>query len=338
MIVTFEKNFNKIINEVKNQINNTQIEIFQNANMSLLKLYYNLGKIIYDNSKWGNKFVDELAIELKISFPNIKGFSVRNLKSMKKYYLVCSQNEKVQTASAQIPWSHNMLILDKIKSDNKRIWYMNETFINGWSYDVLAFQIKSDLYSRQVLGDKPNNFETTLLNPQSDLAKNMMKDPYILNLTQLKENYVETELENAMVEKIKIVLLELGNGFSFIGNQYKLEIGNKDYYIDMLFYHTKLHCYIVVELKNTEFKPEYAGKVNFYLSAIDDLLKDSNDNPSIGIILCREKDKISVEYALKDISKPIGVSSYELSEYFPSEIIKELPTEKDINLHIDIIN
>lgn len=336
MLEILEKDFKKIINEVKNQISNTQIEIFQNANMSLLKLYYNIGKIIYDNSKWGNKFIDEMARELKISFPNIKGFSVRNLKSMKKYYLICSQNEKVQTASAQIPWSHNMLILDKIKDNNKRIWYMNETAINGWSYDVLAFQIKSDLYFRQVLGDKPNNFKTTLIKPQSDLAKNIMKDPYILNLTSLKENYIEAELEIAMVEKIKIVLLELGNGFSFIGNQYKIEVGNKEYFIDLLFYHTKLHCYIVVELKNTEFKPEYAGKVNFYLSVVDDVLKAENDNPSIGIILCREKDRISVEYALKDISKPIGLSSYELSEYLPSEIIKELPSEADLNLHIDI--
>lgn len=336
MVEVAEENFKIIINEVKVQISNTQLEIFQNANMSLLKLYYNIGNIIYDNSKWGNKFIDELAIELKISFPNIKGFSVRNLKSMKKYYLICSQNEKVQTASAQIPWSHNMLILDKIKEDNKRIWYMNETAINGWSYDILGFQIKSDLYSRQVLGDKPNNFKTTLINPQSELAKNMMKDPYILNLTLLKEHYIETELEKVMVEKIKMVLLELGNGFSFIGNQYKIEVANKEYFIDLLFYHTKLHCYIVVELKNTEFKPEYAGKVNFYLSAIDDILKGENDNQSIGIILCINKDKISVEYALKDMSKPIGVSSYELSEYLPSEIIKELPTEEDLNLHIDL--
>lgn len=331
-----EKDFKKIINIVKSQINSTRLEIFQNANMSLLKLYYNIGEIICYNSKWGNKFIDEMALELKMSFPNIKGFSVRNLKNMKKYYIICSKNKKVQTASAQIPWSHNMLILDKIKDNKKRIWYMTETATNGWSYDVLGFQIKSDLYSRQVLGDKPNNFRTTLINPQSELAENMMKDPYILNLTSLKEKYIETDLEEAMVEKIKTVLLELGNGFSFIGNQYKVEAGNKEYFIDLLFYHTKLHCYIIVELKNTEFKPEYVGKVNFYLSIIDDTLKDKNDNTSIGIILCRDKDRISVEYALKDINKPIGVSSYELRDYLPSEIINELPNEEDINLHIDI--
>ena len=331
-----DKDFKKVVEEIKQQINNTQYEIFKNANMNLLKLYYNIGKTIDENSNWGNKFIDELAIELKVTFPNIKGFSVRNLKSMKKYYIECTKNEKVQTTSAQIPWSHNMLILDKIKDDIQRIWYMEQTAINGWSYDVLAFQIKSELYERQVLGDKPNNFSSSLSSPQSELAKDMMKDPYILNLTGLKQNYIETELEQKMVEKIKTVLLELGNGFSFISNQYKLEVGNKDYFIDLLFYHTKLHCYIVVELKNTEFKPEYAGKVNFYLSAVDDLIKDKQDNPSIGIILCREKDKISVEYALKDINKPIGVSSYEISKFLPNDILDSLPTEEELNLHIDI--
>ena len=213
---------------------------------------------------------------------------------------------------------------------------MNQAAINGFSYDVLAFQIKSKVYERQVLGDKPNNFTDTLVKPQSDLAKDLMKDPYILNLTTLKENYIEMELEQAMVEKIKTVLLELGNGFSFVGNQYKITVGNEDYFIDMLFYHTKLHCYIVIELKNTKFKPEYAGKINFYLSAVDDLIKSDFDNPSIGIILCREKDKISVEYALKDINKPIGVSSYEISKYMPKDILDKLPTEEEINLHINI--
>ena len=331
-----EKDFKKVILKIKSEIKNTRLEIFKEANKNLLKLYYNLGQIIYENSSWGNKFIDELAIELKVSFPSIKGFSVRNLKNMKKYYIECNKNQFVQTASAQIPWSHNVLILDKIKDDEKRIWYMKQTAINGWSYDVLALQIKSKVYERQVLGDKPNNFKDTLISPQSDLANEIMKDPYILNLTSLKENYIETELEQAMVEKIKTVLLELGNGFSFVGNQYKITVGNEDYFIDMLFYHTKLHCYIVIELKNTKFKPEYAGKINFYLSAVDDIIKSDLDNPSIGIILCREKDKFSVEYALKDINKPIGVSSYEISKYMPKDIIDKLPTEEDINLHIDI--
>ena len=335
-VIMVEAHFKETIEKIKNEISSTQYEIFRNANMSLLKLYYNIGKIIAEKSEWGNKFIDELAIELKISFPTIRGFSVRNLKSMKKYYIECSQNEFVQKSSAQIPWSHNILILEKIKDNNQRVWYMKQTFINGWSYDVLAFQIKSNLYSRQILGDKLNNFERSLNNPQSELARDMMKDPYILNLTGLKQNYIETELEQAIIDKIKTILLELGNGFSFIGNQYKLQVGNKDYLIDLLFYHTKLHCYIVAELKNTEFKPEYVGKVNFYLSAVDDLVKDDSDNPSIGLILFRDKDKFSVEYALRDMNKPIGVSSYEITKFLPNNLLNGLPTEEDINLHIDI--
>lgn len=331
-----EKDFKNIIEVIKQQISNTQYEIFKNANMNLLNLYYFIGKIIYENSRWGNKFIDKLSIEIKITFPSIKGFSIRNLKSMKKYYIECSKNKKVQISSAQIPWSHNMLILEKVIDDDKRIWYMNQTSINGWSFEVLAFQIKSQLYERQVLGDKPNNFNQLLPKSQSELARDMMKDPYILDLTGLKQNYIEKELEQRMVEKIKTVLLELGSGFSFIGNQYKIEVGNRDYFIDLLFYHTKLHCYIVVELKNTEFKPEYVGKVNFYLTAVDDLIKEETDNPSIGIILCREKDKYSVEYTLKNINKPIGVSSYEIPEYIPQNIFDSLPTEEDINLHIDL--
>ena len=323
-----DKDFLMVVDEIKKHINRTRLEIFQNANMSLLGLYYDIGKIINEQSTWGNNFINNLAVQLKLSFPESRGFSVRNLKNMKKYYQICSKDQKVQTASAQIPWSHNMLIFDKIDSDEKRIWYINETSKNGWSYDVLAFQIKTDLYERQKSNHKLNNFKNTLTPMQNDLAQDIMKDPYILNLTGLKEKYMESELEDAMVEKIKDTLLELGNGFSFVGNQYKLSIGSKDYYADLLFYHTKPHCYVVVELKNTEFKPDYIGQVNFYLSAIDDMLKATDDNPSIGIILCREKDKISVEYALRTVGHPIGVSSY--------EIAKALPTESEINLHIKV--
>ena len=267
---------------------------------------------------------------------NMKGFSVRNLKNMRKYYLVCSKNEKVQKASALIPWSHNMLIFDKIKNDNQRLWYINQTAANGWGYYELLDEIKYDTYSRQKLGNKTNNFYKTLSVTQSKVADEIMKDPYIFDITTLTKDYVEKELENAMVDKIKMTLLELGNGFSFVGNQYRLTLDNDDYFIDLLFYHIKLHCYIVIELKNTKFKPEYAGKMNFYLSAVDDILKSETDNPSIGLILCKEKNKFSVDYALKDINKPIGVSSYELTKYLPKNLMNDLPTEEDLNLHIDI--
>jgi predicted nuclease of restriction endonuclease-like (RecB) superfamily len=279
-----EEDFKEIFSNIKDEILNAQYDIFQNANARTLSMYYTIGKIINDNAKWGNKFINHLSVRLKIEFPNMKGFSITNLKYMRTYYLECQQDENLKELSAKIPWSHNILILSKIKDKEQRQWYMEQTELNGWAYDVLGFEIKSDLYTRQVLGDKPNNFKRTLKSPQSELAKAMMKDPYILDLSNLKESYIETELEKAMVERIKTVLLELGNGFSFVGNQYRLEVDGDEYFIDLLFYHTKLHCYIVVELKNTAYKPEYAGKLNFYLSAVDDLVKTEYDNPSIGII------------------------------------------------------
>lgn len=331
-----DEDFKEVFSNIKDEILNAQYDIFKGANARILSMYYTIGKIIEDNAKWGNKFVKNLSIRLKIDFPNMKGFSITNLKYMRTYYLECQKDEKLKEWSAKIPWSHNILILSKIKDKKQRQWYMEQTELNGWAYDVLGFQIKSDLYVRQVLGDKPNNFKRTLKSPQSELARDMMKDSYILDLSNLKESYIEKELENAMIERIKTVLLELGNGFSFVGNQYRIEVDGDEYFIDMLFYHTKLHCYIVVELKNTQYKPEYAGKLNFYLSAVDDLLKSESDNPSIGIILCREKKKFSVEYSLRDINKPIGVSSYEVSNILPKDIMEALPTEEDLNLHIDI--
>lgn len=336
MIEKLDNDFKQIICEIKCKIDNTKLEIFQNANMSLLNLYFYIGQTLVENSKYGNNFINNLSIELKISYPNMKGFSVRNLKNMRKYYLICSNNKKVQKASALIPWSHNILIFDKIKDDEKRIWYINQTAKNGWGYYDLLGEIKYDAYSRHKSVGKLNNFNKTLPNPQDKIAKEIMKDPYIFDITTLRKDYIEKELENAMVDKIKMTLLALGNGYSFVGNQYRITVDNEDYFIDLLFYHIKLHCYIVIELKNTKFKPEYAGKMNFYLSAVDDLLKGKNDNPSIGLILCKDKNKFSVEYALKDINKPIGVSSYELKKYLPNDILKELPTEEELNLHIDI--
>ena len=331
-----EKDFKQIVAEIKKQITATQTEIMKQANKYLLDLYFELGKIISEKSNWGNKFVDNLSAELKLDFPNIRGFSVRNLKSMKKFYEEYKDDEIMQTASAQIPWSHNNLIIEKIKDNEIRKWYIEQISLNGWSYDVLSFQIKNDIYKRQIKSDKLNNFDRTLTDPQGELASEMQKDPYILDIATLRKNYIEKELEKAIVERIKNVLIELGNGFSFVGSQYKIAVGDKDYFVDLLFYHLNLRCFIVVELKINDFKPEHAGKLNFYLSAIDDILRKEHDNPTIGLILCQEKDKFTVEYALRDIHKPIGVSSYEIAKIIPKEVLENLPTEEDINLHIDI--
>lgn len=213
-----EKDFKKIVENIKSEIYKTQTLIMSDANKRLINLYYYVGKIVYENSSWGNRFIESLSTEMKIEFPNIKGFSVRNIKNMKKFYSELSSNEKVQMASAQIPWSHNMLILDKIKDSDERLWYIEKCLENGWSVDILEVQIDTNLYSRQGNLLKSNNFKERLVSPLSDLANNMQKDPYIFNLPLLKEKYMETELENTLVERIKDTLIELGKGFSFVGN------------------------------------------------------------------------------------------------------------------------
>lgn len=331
-----EKEFKDVIKNIKTEIDNTQVLIMSDANIRLINLYFRIGKIIYENAKWGNKFIEELEKEIKLSLPNIKGFSARNLNRMKKFYIEYKDYSILPPAVAKLPWTHNVILIDKIKNKEIRFWYANEAANNNWSKVILDHQIDFDLYSRQVLVNKENNFKETLIEPHSDLANDLQNDPYIFNLPLLKEKYIETELEEAMIERIRDVLLELGNGFSFVGNQYKIEVGDKDYFIDMLFYHTKLHCYIVVELKAVPFQPEFTGKLNFYLSAVDDMIKDKSDNPTIGLLLCKGKDKISVEYSLKDINKPIGVSSYEITKFLPKNILDSLPTEEELNLHIDI--
>ena len=304
------------------------------ANSNLIMLYYRTGKVMLNNSKYGNSFIKNVATEIKIEFPNIEGFSERNLRNMKLFYSEYKDDEIWQQLVAKLPWGHNLLLIQKIKDKYIRKIYAEETIKNGWSRSVLDFQIITNYHKR--IGHSTNNFKTTLAPSESDLVNNTIKDPYIFDFITLKSKYKEKELEDHMIEKIKNVLLELGNGFTFVGNQYKITIDNKDYYLDSLFYHLKLRCYIVVDLKAKQFIPEYIGKMNFYLSAVDDILKEDNDNPSIGLILCKEKNKFTAQYALKDINKPIGVSSYELSEYIPKEILEKLPTEEELNLHIDI--
>ena len=252
---------------------------------------------------------------------------------MKLFYLEYRNDEIWQQLVAKLPWGHNLLLIQKIKNKKIRKIYAEATVSNGWSRSVLDFQIKTEYHKR--IGNSSNNFSKSLPPLNSDLVNKTIKDPYIFDFITLKQDYKEKELEKAILEKIKNVLLELGNGFTFVGNQYKITIGDNDYYLDLLFYHLKLRCYIIIELKVNEFIPEYAGKMNFYLSAIDDILKTEYDNPSIGIILVKDKDKINVEYALRNINNPIGVSSYELSEYLPKDALESLPTEEELNLHMD---
>ncbi len=331
-----DKSFQEITSNIKNAITKTQLEIMTDANKKLVNLYYNIGKTLEENSSWGNKFIDNVAMELKLSFSNLKGFSVRNLKYMKTFYNEYKDDEEFVQLVAQLPWKHNITLMQKVKDKEIRKWYMNRCLEDGWSDSILIYQIDTNLYDRQVSAIKHNNFKLTL-KQNSDLANNIMKEPYVFDLIELTDDYKEKELENKMLDRLKNILLELGSGFSFVGNQYKITIDHQDFHIDLLFYHIKLKCYIAVELKVVEFKPEFASKMGFYLTALDEEIKDENDNPSIGIILCQTKSNKIVDYTLKYINKPVGVSEYKIFEQLSKEIQNKLPTEEELNLHIDIV-
>ena len=234
MIEERDKTYNDVINDIKQDINQTQLNIMINANNSLVNLYYRIGKVLYDNSTWGNKFLDKLAFELKIAYPNQKGFSIRNLKYMKTFYNEYKADYEFVHLGAQLPWKHNISLIEKVKDQNIRKWYMERCIEEGWSKSILIYQIETNLYRRQIKNIKHNNFNLTL-KKNSDLASNMMKDPYVFDLIELTNDYKEKELENKMLERLKNVLLEFGNGFSFVGSQYKLTVENKDFYIDLLF-------------------------------------------------------------------------------------------------------
>ena len=328
--------FKNVIENIKSDIKNTRFKIIENANKELLYLYFRLGKIIDENSKYGNNFIKELSIELKLEFPNIKGLSPRNLSRMRVFYKEYKDISILPVALAKLPWTHNYTLIEKEKNREKRIWYAEKCLENGWSQTVLIHQIESNLYQRQKENIKLSNFEDKIPLIQSEMAKDMMKDPYIFELSNLKDNAIEKDIEESMLERIKNLLLEFGKGFSFVGNQYKISTNNNDYYIDLLFYHLDLRCYVVVELKNTNFKPEYIGQLNFYITAVNKTLRKECDNETIGLLLCKEKDKISVEWALEGINNPIGVSSYKIEKYISKSILEKLPTEEDINLHIDV--
>ena len=323
-----------IIETIKNEICNSQFKATVSVNRELTMLYYNIGLIINENKIWGNKFIENLARDIKLEFPNSTGYSVRNLKYMSKFALEYQDREFVQQVVAQLPWGHNVVLLDKIAGVDKRNWYIDKCVENGWSRNVLIHQIESGLYERQATAKKISNFENRLSAPQSELAIQTMKDPYIFDFIPFKEDMLERDIENALVKEITALLLELGTGFAFLGNQYRLNVGGDDFYIDLLFYNLNLRSYVVIELKTGDFKPEYAGQLNFYLSAVDGILKKDTDNPSIGLLLCKSKNNLVAEYSLKDMSKPIGISEYKITNRLPEELEKQLPSVEDIQKRI----
>ena len=323
-----------VLENIKSQIHAAQYKAILGINREQTILYWNIGKVIIKNGKYGNGFVENLARDIKLEFPNTKGYSVRNLRYMRKFAEFFNDFENLQVPLADLTWYHNQALMDKISEKEKYIWYADKTIEHGWSRDVLVHQIETKLYERQAIAEKTDNFKNHLPLPQSELARDTLKNPYVFDFVDIREQMIEREIESELVSNIAKTLLELGTGFAFMGNQYHLSVGNDDFYIDLLFYNTKLRCYVVIELKAGKFKPEYVGKLNFYLSAVDDVLKHETDNPSIGILLCKERNKLTAEYALKDINKPIGVSEYKLSDFVPVELADTLPSAEDIEKRI----
>lgn len=313
-------------------ITDARMRALQGANAEVVRMHWLVGGELNERSEWGNKYIDTLSKDIRTTFPGIKGFSARSMKYMAKFnrevsYQLCS-------SCCTIPWGHIMVLLDKTEPGARREWYIGATVENGWSRPVLVHQIESNLYERQALAGKVTNFRRTLPAPESELAQQELKDPYIFDFITTRQSMMERDIEDQMVANVTSLLLELGTGFAFMGRQYHLNVGGEDFYIDLLFYNVKLHCYIVVEFKNAEFKPEYTGKLSFYVSAIDGELRGEGDNPTIGLLLCKEKNDVVAEYSLQDINQPIGVSEYRLGDELPGDLAKYLPSPEDLQARI----
>ncbi len=335
-IITNE--YSEFISGLKADVRRSRVKAALAVNRELVLLYWRIGSGILAKQKelgWGAKVVEQISLDLRLEFPEMKGFSPRNLKYMRSFAENYPESEFVQQAAAQIPWFHNCVILDKVKDQQEREFYISKTIENGWSRNVLEMQIESGLYLRQ--GKAITNFELTLPKPQSDLAQQLLKSPYNFDFLGLTDEAHERDIEAAMMRHTRDYLLELGVGFAFVGSQYRLDVGGEEFFIDQLFYHLKLRCYFVLELKAGKFKPEYLGKLNFYLSAIDDLLRDDGDNLSVGLILCRAENKTVAEYALRDMAKPIGISSYELTRILPENLRGTLPTIEEIEAELETV-
>lgn len=328
--------YDAFLNDLKERIRTAQIRAALAVNKELILLYWQIGQDILARQRqqgWGAKVIQKLAKDLKKTFPDLKGFSRTNLLYMRAFAEAYPDEEFVQQLAGQIPWFHNCVLLDKVKDDIERQWYIQKTIENGWSRNVLVMQIETNLYQRQ--GSAITNFKQTLPQTESDLAHQILKSPYNLEFLNLHEEARERELEQALVRHMRDFLLELGVGFSFVGNQYRLEVEGDEFWLDLLFYHLKLRCFVVIELKVTEFKPEYSGQINFYVNVVDDLLRHPDDQPTIGIVLCRSKKKTVVEYALKGMNQPIGVSTYHLGDKLPEQLQESLPTVEQLEMELN---
>jgi predicted nuclease of restriction endonuclease-like (RecB) superfamily len=329
-------NYDHFLKDLKQRIRTAQVKAALAINQEMVMLYWSIGRDILQRQEsegWGTKVIDRLAQDLKAAFPDIRGFSPRNIRYMRTFALAYPDEQIVQRSAAQLPWRQTMVVLDKLKDQEQRLWYTAQSLEHGWSRDILAMQIDSDLYRRQ--GGAVTNFDRTLPSPQSDLAQQLLKDPYNFDFISLGKDAQERDLERALVAHIRDFLLELGVGFSFVGSQYPIEIDGRDFRLDLLFYHLKLRCFVVIDLKMGDFQAEFSGKMNFYVSAVDEVLRHPDDQPTIGLILCRSKSRTIAEFSLRGMSQPIGVATHLISKELPDSLKDALPTVEQLEAELN---
>jgi predicted nuclease of restriction endonuclease-like (RecB) superfamily len=334
-LISTSKGYQDLLARLKGQIQSAQVRAAVAVNQELVVLYWGIGKEILSRQEedgWGTGVIERLAKDLHSEFPDMKGLSPRNLGYMKAFAEAWPEEPILQQAVAKLPWGHNVRILDLVKPPEERLWYVQQAIQNRWSRNVLVMQIESGLFRRQ--GKAVTNFQATLPAPQSDLAQEIIKDPYNFDFLMLTTEAQERDLERGLLEHLRQFLIELGTGFAFLGSQVPLEVAGEDFRLDLLFYHVKLRCYVVIDLKMTPFKPEYAGKMNFYLAAVDDMLRHPDDKPSIGLILCKTKNRIIAEYALRNTTTPMGISEFKLLEKLPEQLKGTLPTIEEIEAEL----
>lgn len=332
------EHYANLLSDLKRRISEERLRVVLAANAAMILLYWDIGRTILEQQNregWGTKVIDRLSADLRRAFPDMKGLSPRNLKYMRAFAAAWPNREIVQEVLAQITWYNNIALLDKLKNPETRLWYAQQTIANGWSRNVLVLQIEQSLHQRQ--GKAITNFHATLPPPESDMAVQIFKDPYLFDFLGTTDPRREWEIEQTLVDHIQRFLIELGAGFSFVGKQVLLEVGDRDFYIDLLFYHLKLRCFVVIELKAVPFDPAFVGQMNLYLSAVDDLMRHSEDKPTIGLLLCSGKDRLVVEYALRDLKKPMGVAEWKtrLVRALPEELKPNLPTVEEIEAELE---
>lgn len=337
ILLHLDASYREFFNKLKSHISMGKVRAAVTLNKEVVHMYWQIGKDLVEKgnaTNWGDKLLEQISHDLRIDFPEMKGFSITNLKHMRVLALLYPDGISQHTID-QLPWGH-IMVLTRVKNSEERHWYIAQDIEHGWSRSMLEKQIQSGLYKRQALSEnKVSNYLARLPEAQSNLAQELLKDPYNFDCLGLHDEAQEREIEHASIQHITKFLLELGKGFSFIGRQVPIEVSETEYFIDMLFYHVKLHCYVVVEIKAVPFKPDHAGQLNFYLSAVDDKFRSAGDNPSIGLLLCKSKDKVIAEYALRGIEKPIGVSEYWLTKAIPDDLKVNLPTIQEIESELN---